>query len=46
MPFPDIKPKDLLKHLRLKDKTVEPDINIPDSFSEPAEPGAGSGLSL
>ena len=30
--FLDIKPRDLLKHLSLKEQTVELDINIPDSF--------------
>lgn len=30
--FVDVKPKDLLKKLSLKDQTVDLDINIPDSF--------------
>lgn len=30
--FLDVKPKDLLKHLSLKEQTVELDINVPDNF--------------
>ena len=30
--FLDVKPKDLLKQLSLRDQTVELDINVPDNF--------------
>lgn len=30
--FLDVKPKDLLKHLSMKEQTVELDINVPDNF--------------